>query len=1426
MANVNLKLNAERAFGKYLPTVYLKRVVVRANEEDPDVDRQSLVKVTADMSISFTKADNVEYRGVPGEADFKGPSVEEFIKNNLDDLYLYTFLSPFTRLNSELEKERLNLKDLLRAFDNLDDINQENFTADSPIWPLVREHAQQAWVDKEHFYGLDTEAPFGISPGSAEASQMSLMGLLATNTDLAAHSIYWAYPISEDVSATDLVKANTLLGNFETPGSSVHYIFYGDDGEFGPWNTPQSIKYETLKSIMMATKTAQDGIASTIDSPDAMASIVEEAESDAEYAEEIGLHTDELKESENSFLYEQLQRSLATHAPSAALLKQSKKIKLTDLIGETNPYGSSLTFNKTYSSENQEIFSISNIELNFLYEPGPGDSYTYVQELVEQLEKLFIVSTIGLDMETRVSYDEDATSDIPRELFNSFFGNITYEHVLSNNAVPNPYFEKFVFSKTKLTYDGIPIQGLNGKLYADEPFSRDDVIHNYDKLVAKYTEPAKSDKTLATHVKNLSVILSKSAASPNLIKDLKRFQRTFTDKSQTTISGRLYAEFNKNLTAINKKVMRQEQVEKRVVVNATCLDLRPQRVVGDVYILPTPNTYEVSSYWASYAAGEAVPGFTATRFPMAKADNRTLSHFIPQNWSRVFRSLDYMKADTIYSASEAEQHKRWLIYRTIEEYSGTPGVTEEAIVAAVDAALDAAFGAGVSDIDGDGTSLDLDIIVKNQGYFFFDYEKALYSQCALAQVVDLPKLCVFLGTSLPYANFRVKSVSLKREEVNITDFYATEADATGAADGTGDPIPTHTVEMKSYFDTTREIPVMYKTDHTVTGNNYKYGKPVVTLGQMTAGTSDDHTKYSHVRFTDFDVTGTEQTRGETRRLHNIGAGPFSWGVTSQGLGTKHADLTGIGTTITLFSRSYRLMAFEFEDYMDDDVALNNSPAFGYGHSGQTSNSAMDTLYDSGAGSVSGFGGWNDIHRRDVLTTLNPWDEPSTHYDVEIVVEDTTIKFFNMIYANLIEPLVEAWEEYHEYAEELCSYNKSENAFNQFFVDAMIEKYITSRAAFSTHYSEEDLFSYGMAGLAGSSEASASGLDASALNFKDYAAQLPPWVSGAFLSAVIKEIFFNSTPRTRLYHILDKLTLAMNEFDASSGPADPSIVKFVREMYSISPQKGNITALREFDSRIRPLIDIFRYNDPQMKQALIDYFDLEGMTVLDSGESIRSLVEAPRELTFHSTIKIDTPVAVGEYRDSFYLDTMRILRGISAADVTPEPPVAVTIPSIPGAFLKTLSTIGSHVTFYSQISTYGGPGDLGRINGLLALGGPESTNSQIMPWMKALPDYDAWQRRFNTPGDTFDPGDLPEDIEDAASLEELKLRIYLPKAYASARVLDHDPTLLPYIQVFAPYGGAGGSGTYPRPKRFRIHYWLEPEGDYDFDTTSVSESSDY
>ena len=1420
MPNIDLNFKAEQALGKFLPTVYLKRAFVSYNETAVNPAEQDFLKISVQLEIILTKPDDLGYgEGLEASEprDIEGMSVENFIKLYLNDLYLYTFISPFQTLNTNLENNSLYMKDLFEAIEALDMPTRDNFTSDSPLWPMIKHIAHDQFLSpKDHgiSYAFDFTANGGtydkfeldmddfLGPGRMilGVDSTALMALSLKNTDLLTGFIF--------------EKAQTYTdsghGIDSTSGTQLQAIFYGPEGVNGPWNKPDSITWDYLYAAANVDAARAHTIASwnnpkksagsfKVDNWDSYLSTFSgEDPSTAALAHKT----------ENSFLYEVLPDILSEEAPNARLFSMWNKYRLSDLIDwEVYDGKEHLIFNKRYDEDEKEIFTISNINLDFVMNEsfaswGEAKSNPqYVDDILRALEKVFIISTIGLDVDKRI--DSLLTNDyetIPKELFNNFFGSITYEHVLSNNVVPNPYYEYYVFSDSKSPYRGTPIQGLNGKLYAGDPYSLEEVVKQYNKLIKKWaSSDAAADKRVSKHLKNLKLILSKYKKSSSLVREIKFFQRTFVDKLPSTPAGQFYSEFVALMSRINKKIMMQQPVEKRIGVSGTCIDIRPPRVISTTYTPPNPN--------------EAHEG-PGQKYSTDPTRNRVDSPFIPQGMGKVFRELRFQDVDSPTGSSEAEDYRDSLIASTMAAHGATTGVTEDMIIAAVNARMLEIFGDGVPDSDPDGagsavaetSSLLLDMIVKNHGYFFFDWEKALHQTSTLAHIVDLPKLGVFFNAYVPYTYFRVKSVTMRRKELNIdfhpTDEWLSEAEAGLSA---GDA-PIHEMVMKTSLDSTTPFPENLVTEHWVTDSDHKYGMPYTETGGYTFidGTLEMPTgrDYSHVRYVHFDVQSGDQSEwgpGGLTKFQLLGGNTI---LGEKGFGGPSVDMTGRGYSLLGLLKSYRCMGFEFVDYMDDDVALANTGGL---------NKYLD--YHSGDALRS-----EGIRRHLIGQHLNPYGENETHYDIEIEIEDTTMQFFDTIYEAFIEPLIVAWEEYLAYAEELCSFNQSTEQFNTFFVEAMEEKYVNSKhineidfntllAALLGYADPDDPDSDALTDLEGAHDAERT-FDlgesiASNLSFDQAAKELPPWVSAAYLSAVIKEIFFNPTPRGQLVQVKSSLTNAFSTVRDSirSGVIDPEVTKFLAEMYSISPQKGSIEALRAFDTRIQPLIELFRYNNSTMVTELGIQFGEELDFV--EGAAIRSHIKnnSVRRL-FFSSLKIDTPIAVGADRESFFFAS---------------PASETTVPAEVYPYVPTLEA-GTRM--------YAGPFPVSEPPNfrMLELRTPEllyfrtfapkhlADYERIFAHIADLPDFISWQRRHIMMGDDrFDRTLHPEDIDPYRVADEggdTRFRIYLPYDDCDPRVVGTDKTMRSYWEVLETMSDEAG---HPIPRTVRLMWYKEFPG---------------
>ena len=113
MPKINLSVRSDRIFGKYLPSVYIKRVIVDYEQSDSGLV-ETTTKFDMELSINFTKDPSF---GALALAD-----VRDWMTEGLDGLYLYTWLSPHKTLNARLEQKKLNLLDLFGFIPKISDL--------------------------------------------------------------------------------------------------------------------------------------------------------------------------------------------------------------------------------------------------------------------------------------------------------------------------------------------------------------------------------------------------------------------------------------------------------------------------------------------------------------------------------------------------------------------------------------------------------------------------------------------------------------------------------------------------------------------------------------------------------------------------------------------------------------------------------------------------------------------------------------------------------------------------------------------------------------------------------------------------------------------------------------------------------------------------------------------------------------------------------------------------------------------------------------------------------------------------------------------------------------------------------------------------------------------------------------------------------
>ena len=419
-----------------------------------------------------------------------------------------------------------------------------------------------------------------------------------------------------------------------------------------------------------------------------------------------------------------------------------------------------------------------------------------------------------------------------KALFEKEISDIAYEPVFVDGKIA-PGIEAAYFDAEGAVYNGHPLQAFSGLYYKTESITHHDVIKNIKQLISQYSP---GDGTpLKKMINNINFILETYRRDVTLIKQLQRLVKVFPNKDGATDLGKFYFRYKRRVAANNKKLKNNPQVAKRVIRNSKILDLR----AGDTPVYTPPDVW--------------VPSGTATD-----------SYYI-YNASYIDRTAIYSAADGAFQVSGWDEGD-WAWGFDPDTWNYT-------------------------NFDVDLLPEDADAIIRNFGYFFFDYEKALKKIANINQIVSVEALEAY-GIETAYEYFRVKEASISRN-VYIDGWWL-------------DPYP---VTITSEFDEGALSPLTKTT--TLDNQSEDYKMAIFRPGFYTDSS---------------EVPGAPLLRED--QFTSLIFRNF-----------EPMDSNGISPTIP----NYRLMAFQFQDFMDDDEIQYYNPIPSYTATVVIEDNSIDNL---------------------------------------------------------------------------------------------------------------------------------------------------------------------------------------------------------------------------------------------------------------------------------------------------------------------------------------------------------------------------------------------------------------------------------------------------------------------------------------------------
>jgi len=666
-----------------------------------------------------------------------------------------------------------------------------------------------------------------------------------------------------------------------------------------------------------------------------------------------------------------------------------KKVSLKDLKNKIVEDG-------LYDINGDRILKISNIKMKT----------NFIDDIMADAASAMAIAFVGRD--------EKQLRRLPEPIYKRNFGDLSYELSLSNNKVPDTT-ENIYVDINNNQYNGTPIQTVGGRYHVPEPISHAEIVDMTNQLMSSYASIGETSAVLSAAFTNLSYILATQENSEELLLKMNLFRKGYPDKSNSTVAGRFYDLFKRKLFQWNRSLLNQPRLYKRLIINSKTIDIRGRDM--EIYSLYIPEYATGMSYDSDYYINNNMINI-----------NRTTQLTIPLEGA----VSDYVQ----FVAEEGALYSQALWNKTYDQNFAN--------------SLDETYMASGYDTSADGIVpnqivplTDTDTVVKNKGLFFFDLERALHTKSQISKVFRIHYLQRFLGLQIPYKLFSVSRASIERTEKTFTTQNEEEGDWRGGItifEGMGAPVTYNenqvTMKMNATFYTDSDYPKQWSSDWSLESpslNSYMaYGYPYIY--KYVFGGVDDYDSHNspNMNFSAAEEWASSVGAGTTGEELDEARDDAMMKVSSYNgtlevpyyateyvamaneaateakalsyLKFKNFDLPFNDSSNRLdgyngpvVRNGYRLMCFEFQDFMDDDVAYYNT--IGTHHGDRES--------------------W--------------W----TDYRFEVDTLDNTYKIYNVV-KKLLEREYGMFMEYYLKAIEACSYNNIEGVFNEFFISAMTE----------------------------------------------------------------------------------------------------------------------------------------------------------------------------------------------------------------------------------------------------------------------------------------------------------------------------------------------------------------------------------------------------
>ena len=691
-----------------------------------------------------------------------------------------------------------------------------------------------------------------------------------------------------------------------------------------------------------------------------------------------------------------------------------KKVSLKDLKNKIVEEG-------LYDINGDRILKISNIKMKT----------NFIDEIMTSVQSAMAIAFVGRD--------EKQLRRLPEPIYKRNFGDLSYELSLSYNKVPDTT-ENIYVDINNNQYSGTPIQTVGGMYHVPEPISHAEIVDMTNQLMSSYASIGETSAVLSAAFTNLSYILATQENSEELLLKMNLFRKAYPDKSNSTVAGRFYDLFKRKLFQWNRSLLNQPRLYKRLIINSKTIDLRGRDM--EIYSLYIPEYTTGMSYDSDYYINNNMININRTTqltIPLEGAVSDYVQFVAEEGalnsqalWNKTYDQNFANSLDETYMASGYDTSTDGVVPNQIVPLTDTDTVvknkglfffdleralhtkseiskvfrihylqrflglqipyklfsvsrasierTEKTFTTQNEEENDWKGGFTIFGEMGAPTTYNENQVTMKMNATFYadsDYPKQRSSEWSL----ESPSLNSYMAYGYPYIYKYVFGGVDDYDSHNSPNmnFSAAEVWASDVGSGT----------MVSPYSTSAP-------DSTVTlgAEAVPFGPMAEALAEARADAMMNVNSYNGTLQVPFDVTKYVATANEAtteaKALSYLKFKNFDLPFNDP---SKRLD----GYNGPVVRNGYRLMCFEFQDFMDDDVAYYNTIGTHHGD------------------------------------RENYW----TDYRFEVDTLDNTYKIYNIV-KSLLENEYSLFMEYYLKAIEACSYNNIEGVFNEFFISAMIE----------------------------------------------------------------------------------------------------------------------------------------------------------------------------------------------------------------------------------------------------------------------------------------------------------------------------------------------------------------------------------------------------